>query len=425
MFIITHGTGADVLPFIGLGTALLAEGHRVTLLSHSPYRQTVLDTGMDFVPIDTEEEYAQELRDNQRLNDGVFRKPMVVAEHYAESSWFRQIRREFRVLAERRVPGDTVVIARHTSGVSGLMAAEALGLPVAWVTLPLMERMYSYTIGARMNEVRAEFGLPPVHDWGAWFDLPDMQVALWPEWFDRAGASVPGDIHLTGFVTHDPAESGTVPPAAEELLRADPPPVLIAGGTSMIMHEDYFPTAAQACAMAGRTAILVCGHRELVPDELPPGVHWFPRLPFRDVMPRVAAVIHHGGISTAARALVSRTPQIILPFNIDRPDNAARLHRHGLAEWLPVEQWSPQRVADMLRRTPRRGPAPPTPVDSTASARQAARLVATLAGVRRMPTRRRDDRADLTARLRDLSPEQRADLRRRLVSRNTDRRAQM
>ena len=62
-------------------------------------------------------------------------------------------------------------------------------------------------------------------------------------------------------------------------------------------------------------------------------------------------MIHHGGISTVARALAARTPQVILPVNLDRPDSdAARLHKHRLAEWLPVGQWAADRVAEMLAR---------------------------------------------------------------------------
>ncbi|WP_213451370.1 glycosyltransferase [Rhizomonospora bruguierae] len=385
-FVITHGTAGDLLPLIGVGAALAAEGHRVTVLTHHPYRDLVDKHGMGFVPIDTDAEYAAELATTKRFNEDLFRRPMAVARFYAQINWFDQIRRELTTMVERHAPGDTVVVARHTSGVSALMAAEAMGVPVAWVStwpsqihaLPLMEKMYDYTIGPRMNQVRAEFGLPGVDDWGAWLDRPDLQIGLWPEWFDSAGSASPPHVHRTGFVTHEPAESGPVPAEADRLLRSGRPAVLIAGGTSMVAHERFYSTAAEGCARAGRVGLLVCPHRELVPDRLPAGVHWFRRLPFRDVMPRVSAVIHHGGISTVARALASRTPQVILPFNLDRPDNAARLHKHRLARWAPVGQWSADRVAQLLATSADLRVDPPTPIDSAASARAAARLIGTL-----------------------------------------------
>ncbi|MEU8261675.1 nucleotide disphospho-sugar-binding domain-containing protein [Micromonospora sp. NPDC048999] len=424
-FVITHGTAGDLLPLIGVGKALAADGHRVTVLTHSPYRDVVVGSGMDFVAIDTEEQYAQELLDTQRLNADVFRRPMAVAQFYERFTWFDQIRTEFTTLVDRHVPGDTVVVARHSSGVSALMAAETLGVPVAWVavcptqiqSLPLMEKMYRYTIGARMNKVRAEFGLPPIHDWVAWYDRPDLQIALWPDWFDKAGPASPANVHLTGFVSHDPGESGTVPPEAEDLLNSATPPVLIAGGTSMVTHDNFYSTAAEGCARAGRTGLLVCPHPDMVPQPLPPGIRWFRRLPFREVIPRVSAVIHHGGIGTLARASASRTPQIILPCNFDRPDNAARLAHLGLAEWLPVGQWTPERVAEALERRVGRRLDPPAPIDSAASGRLVADLVRGLLNGQQFPGARRNGDA-LLARLRQLSPAQRETLRRRLTAAN-------
>jgi rhamnosyltransferase subunit B len=48
------------------------------------------------------------------------------------------------------------------------------------------------------------------------------------------------------------------------------------------------------------------------------------------------------------RALRSGTPQVILAHGADRPDNAARLARHGLARWLPEERWDPAAIAAEL-----------------------------------------------------------------------------
>lgn len=444
MLLIAHGTHGDVLPIIGVGAALAADGHQTTVLTHAPYRRTVLDAGLGFIPIDTEAEYARELDETARLAEGMFGNPDRVAGFYARSRWYHHIRRELHAVVRRHVPGDTAVVARHTSGVSALMAAELSGVPTAWVapwpaqllTLPLMEHVLAHTAGTPMNQVRAAVGLRPVHDWAAWLRTPSLQLGLWPEWFDAAGPGAPPGVHLTGFVAHGPAESGDLPPAAANLLAADPPPVLITGGTGKLMHERFYRVAAEGCARAGRAAILVCRHRQLVPDPLPAGVYHFAHLPFREVMPRVSAVVHHGGISTIARALDAGTPQVILAWSLDRPDNAARLHRHGLAAWLPHPEWTPERVAVLLGRVNDQRRRPPVPVDSAGSARRAARLLATLPGgaatrpdaTRSDATRpddtrsddtgpdgtRHDARAELAARLRALSPDQRRAFDRRL-----------
>ncbi|GFJ94413.1 hypothetical protein Prum_080550 [Phytohabitans rumicis] len=79
-------------------------------------------------------------------------------------------------------------------------------------------------------------------------------------------------------------------------------------------------------------------------------MHWQPALPFRTLMPRVAAVVHHGGVLTCARAIASGVPQVVLAHGTDRPDNAARLRRLGLAEWLPAARWTADATTALLTR---------------------------------------------------------------------------
>lgn len=49
------------------------------------------------------------------------------------------------------------------------------------------------------------------------------------------------------------------------------------------------------------------------------------------LFPRMAAIIHHGGIGTTAAALRSGVPQLPCPVMLDQPHNAAMLKRLGVA----------------------------------------------------------------------------------------------
>jgi UDP:flavonoid glycosyltransferase YjiC (YdhE family) len=62
------------------------------------------------------------------------------------------------------------------------------------------------------------------------------------------------------------------------------------------------------------------------------------------------AVIHHGGIGTLAQALAAGVPQLVLASGFDRPDNATRLQRLGVAEHLPPSCWKPAAAVEALRR---------------------------------------------------------------------------
>jgi UDP:flavonoid glycosyltransferase YjiC (YdhE family) len=338
-----------VLPFIGLGRLLAGRGHAVTVLTHAPYAERVARAGLDFVAIDTEPEYERQLADTTGLLAG--RAPGRWLEFYRRNGLFEQALTEYRALVERHVPGNTVLIGRHTSAVSVLMAATRLGAPAAWVAVSPVQLtqavgarlLYATALRAGLAEVAASAGLGS--GWAAHVATPELEVGLWPDWFDRAGAPSPSRVRLTGFPLADD-QPCPLDPSIAALL--DERPVLVSGGTGRMMHPRFYEVAVEACRRAGRPALLVVRHRDLVPATLPERIRWVPALPFHAVMPQVGALLHHGGIGTLARALTAGTPQVILAHGVDRPDNAERLAARGLAQWLPVGAWDPDAVAALL-----------------------------------------------------------------------------
>jgi rhamnosyltransferase subunit B len=417
----THGTHGDVLPFIRLGATLRGRGHTVTLLTHHPYGDAARAAGIEFVPIDTAEEYAKYLRTASDLFNtrGLERWDA----YYRENRLYDQMRLEFDAIAARHKPGDTVVVGRHTSALSALFAREALGVPVVWLAVApiqyMMLRAHAHALETALRDglesVRSGIGLPPVPDLPAWLAGADTEVGFWPRWFDRAGARSPARVQLTGFPLLDEVVTGDIPADAAELLAGPVPPVLVSGGTGRMLHRRFYELTVQACAELDRPALLVTPHRDLLPDPLPSGMRWFPALPFRDVMPRVGAVLHHGGIGTLARALAAGTAQVILPHGFDRPDNLERLRRVGLADGLPAQRWEAPRLAELLRVALTdigyrdRAAALDGPANPLAEAADA---------IEGLLTRRPPSPADLLRRrLDELPPRDRAELARRLLAR--------
>jgi len=366
------GTHGDVLPFVRLAQALAARGHEAILYSHGFYAETAVRAGLRFVPTDTAEDYARQLADHRHLLLNVLGNVNRIADFYRRNRILEQTRDEFHALANlvrSRPAGDVVVVGRHTSRLSVLMVREALGTPAAWVCvtptqhlgLPMTERLYPQALASPMNEMRATVGLPQVTDWSAWLRSADLVLGLWPEWFDAAGQPLltvrPADtaaVALAGFLPHDAAETGQLPADLAELVADDVPderrPVLVSGGSSQLLHGNWYAVATLAAARTGRPVVVTCPHRDLLPDDLPPSVRWYPALPFATLLPRVAAVVHHGGILTSARAITSGTPQAVLAHGADRPDNARRLRALGLAEWLPAARWQVDAVAGLIAR---------------------------------------------------------------------------
>ncbi|MGI5212810.1 glycosyltransferase [Plantactinospora sp. CA-290183] len=354
VFLVTRGTAGDILQMIGLAEGLRARAHDVVLMTHAPYAERVAAAGAEFVPLDTDEQYERHLAYTPDLLN--LRSPRALREFYDRNGLFAQLRAEIAEMAARHRPGDTVLVGRHGSALSVLIAAELLGAPAAWVAL-YPSQLITAEVGAHflmrglgddLDHIRAEFGLGPVPDRRAWPRSAGLTLALWPRWFDDAGIRAPADTHLAGFIPGDDAETGSADDA--ELPGTQRPAVLVTGGTGRMLHAEFYPAALAAVAAAGCTAVVVTPHRDLLPERLPEGVRWVPRVPFTAALPRFDAVVHHGGIGTAMRAMRAGTPQLILAHGLDRPDNAARLAARGLAEWAGPADWAPATTGDLLRR---------------------------------------------------------------------------
>jgi UDP:flavonoid glycosyltransferase YjiC (YdhE family) len=82
---------------------------------------------------------------------------------------------------------------------------------------------------------------------------------------------------------------------------------------------------------------------------LPAGVRHFEYVPFSELLPHAAALVHHGGIGTTSQALAAGVPQLITPFAFDQHDNAARLHRLGVGDSLEPKRFTASTAAEKLR----------------------------------------------------------------------------
>ena len=75
--------------------------------------------------------------------------------------------------------------------------------------------------------------------------------------------------------------------------------------------------------------MLLTPYADQVPP-LPAFARHYPYIALQRLAPRAAAIIHHGGIGTAAQAVRAGIPQFLAPVFFDQFDNAARLETLGV-----------------------------------------------------------------------------------------------
>ncbi|MGH7179725.1 MAG: glycosyltransferase, partial [Tepidisphaeraceae bacterium] len=188
-------------------------------------------------------------------------------------------------------------------------------------------------IAPALNKFRAEKGLPPVKDvLKDWWHSPDRVIGLFPEWFAQVQPDWPPQTRLTGFPQFDESDVEALPDELESFLRAGDAPIAFTPGSAMVQGREFFRAAAGACRRLNRRGLLLSRFPEQIPTELPSGVIHVHYAPFSQLLPRVAALVHHGGAGTTAQALRAGVPQVITPMAHDQLDNCLRVRRLGVGE---------------------------------------------------------------------------------------------
>ncbi len=266
--------------------------------------------------------------------------------------------RTYEAVAAHYVPGETVVAA------AGLMfgarvAQEKLGLPLAtvhlsplcfrsahdrvvwprWASLPLRHALFwlieqgiDRRFGVEINAFRSRLGLPPASRiLSVWWNSPQLVLGFFPEWLSRPQPDWPANTLLTGFPCNDALQPFTAEADLDEFLAAGEPPLVFSHSSALFDAHRFFEDSLAVAQALRRRAILLTPHAEQVPRPLPVGIRHYAFVPHSRLLPRAAALVHHGGIGSAFQALAAGIPQLIVPVFLDQPDNGRRLTQLGVA----------------------------------------------------------------------------------------------
>jgi len=376
------GTAGDTYPFIGIAQALRARGHRAVLIGSDLHRAAAERFGVEFVGVGDRADH--ELVYGSPEAWDARRGGLAAGKYFA-----RQVRGQYAAIAARIVPGETVLVAQGLS-FAARIAHDAVGVPLVtahvcpgyivsaadppvlpflrlpgWLPTPLAravlragDTLFSDPVFAtEVNGLRRELGLTPAREiYGRWMHSPQLILGLYPDWFAPPPRDVP-HVCTSAFPLFDASEEAGLPAEVEQFLSAGSPPVLITQGSTQRDAGPMFSATVDACDKLGRRSLLVGPAKP--PSSLPAScLHW-PRLSFKLLMPRVSALIGHGGIGTHSLALAAGIPQLLLPRAHDQFDNAERFGRLGVARVLTPRRLTAERVRrelDWLLNNPSVGP---------------------------------------------------------------------
>lgn len=367
------GTDGDLFPYVGLGRELLARGHRVTLTASGQYEPMARQCGFGFRPLISQAENLE------LLGHPDFWHPLKTAAHSAR--WgVRFLARQYALLTELAADEEAMLIA-NPGVFAARMVHEKLGRPLATLMLqpglipstlvpPVMPvadlarwpkpfvRLFwraldgvgDFLVGRHLNPLRASVGLPPVRRLFKHWLSDQLVIGMFPEWYAAPQADWPRAMQLVGFSHFEGVTQTAVPAAVREFCAAGPPPVAVTFGTEMMHAEAMFLSLLEICGRLGTRCVLLTKHRGQLPAALPPWALPCEFAPFQKLFPLCAAVVHHGGVGTTARALAAGVPQLVLPICFDQMDNGARVQRLGAGESVRFKQSRVPAVEAALKR---------------------------------------------------------------------------
>lgn len=125
--------------------------------------------------------------------------------------------------------------------------------------------------------------------------------------------------------------------------------VLVTMGTlSMDLAESFYRRITQALEPLGdRLQAVVVAPQYAIPEP-PEHVLVVRQAPMLDLMPRLDAVVSHGGLNTVCEALAHALPLVIAPIKGDQPINAAQVAAAGAGVRVRFARSRPQELREAL-----------------------------------------------------------------------------
>jgi rhamnosyltransferase subunit B len=369
------GSGGDVHPYVGLGIELKRRGHRVRILTSEPFRDTVEAAGLEFVPV-----ISRELYDEGSSHPDLWhpQKGLKIVLELARRS-FEPV---WEALATRFTGSDTVVVSHALAfGARAFQLKHAPWSPTVHLApcvfrssyrqpifppnldvnaLPRFAKRAMWWAAERvivdpavrpwLDEALAARGIPAVEDFfEGWLHSEALTLGLFPSWFGDPQPDWPASHRLTSFPLFDGSAEASLSPETEAFLAEGPPPVLFTAGTANRDAADFLRTSIEAAEMAGLRSILATAFDAQLPRPLPASALGIAYEPFRALLPRCAAIVHHGGIGTTSQGLRAGLPQIVRPLGFDQADNGDRLRRLGVGSVVLPREYRTKGVARALR----------------------------------------------------------------------------
>jgi vancomycin aglycone glucosyltransferase len=187
--------------------------------------------------------------------------------------------------------------------------------------------MTNMVMKSLINRKRAALSLPPVNDvWGHWMgehvivacdrELNPAREGLYFKNTQTTYMLLPSQTILTEEVDH--------------FIKEGTPPVYIGFGSNPFTNPEQFHQICLEVTKTTRQRLIVSKGWAELPANNSADILYVGEVPFGQLFPKMAAVVHHGGTGTMAIAARAGVPQAAFPFMADQFENRKQIFKLGL-----------------------------------------------------------------------------------------------
>ena len=372
----TFGSLGDLHPVIAIALEMRRRGHRIEIATNETYREKLAALDLPFHSLRPDlfaagEHVITEIMEGHRGTERLMRERMFPAVRDMYADLLPLIEGADLLVASELVYAAPLLAEKHGVRWVGFSFAPVslfserdppfLPLPPAvrwlqhlgpWVprTIKRLARLISQSWCGPVREFRHELGLGEGgHPLFEGKFSPDLYLALFSPVLQAPQTDWPPQIVQTGFCFFDEASEAVPLPrsVADFLAAGDPPLVFTLGSAAVYVAGEFYAESARAAQKLGRRALLLLGKNQ-PPPNLPSTILSWDYLPYTQIFPLAAVIVHQGGVGTTAQALRAGRPMLIVPFAHDQFDNAARVVRLGAGRTLSRSRYRATAVASEL-----------------------------------------------------------------------------
>jgi rhamnosyltransferase subunit B len=377
----TFGSTGDLNPFIALGLALRSRGHEVIFAVEANFQKQLSLLGFPVRLLTGDQEKAlAPFRQQIFNNEQPLTSLNLLVDHYilpslpAKVAELREICQQADLLISVAPQFAASIVAEvlHIPWVSVILLPSTLpSAQVAAQSLPMrlpaslqrLSNRFSWFVGGLflrqivdkpINNVRRTFHVPPRSNLMWTGNLsPRLSILAVSSAFLPRPDDWPEYIKMTGFCFWDRPVDWQFPEILKAFLHADKPVVAVTAGSvapeERALFAAYYQTSVESILACGARALVINAPANIAFAEQRDEVLQLPFVPFSEVFPACAAVIHHGGIGTIAQCLRAGVPSLVVPGGLDQPFNAAQVVQRKAGLWIPRKHYTTRRAEHALK----------------------------------------------------------------------------